>query len=281
MIHEIRKFPIKPAVIIALLCLTAALFQFVPVVHAGETGVSREEYRLTIADNNVDLPYVLYYPPGYDENRPEPYPLLVLLHGHDMTLRTWDELALSDALASLTNEPEFSPFVVLTVLETDNLRDIFYSDFDDHIINELLPEIEGLTNVGGDRQLRALGGISRGAYWAADIAFRRPDIFRVIGLHSLPGTPFSDTTFNNLMREAAKRGNDFVVYLDAGNIDTYRMEGRKLNEQLDRAGIVHSWNIFPGGHDLTYWRERLPDYLRWYGSSFTNGSSDTRGMLFK
>lgn len=245
----------------------------VEAVCDGEREVRRMEFQLEDKDLPRTAQFVLYLPPCYDEARPTPYPLLILLHGHDMTLQTWDELGLESALQLYAEIEDDEPFLTLTILESDNLQSLSDSGFDRAILEKIIPWVESHFNTGGNRELRALGGISRGAFWAADIAFRKPETAQTIGLHSIPGTPFSDIEFHYLIRNAFDAGETFNVRLDIGDRDPYRLKSQHLEQQLVRENVPVLSVIRPGEHAFAYWQENMPDYLRWYGEAFAQGAS--------
>lgn len=52
------------------------------------------------------------------------------------------------------------------------------------ILDELVPAIERDFCTWSDREHRALGGVSRGGFWAYSIGLRHPDVFGILGGHS-------------------------------------------------------------------------------------------------
>lgn len=236
-----------------------------------EREIRRMEFQLQDKDLPRMAQFVLYLPPCYDANRSSPYPLLILLHGHDMTLETWDELGLPSALRSYAEMKENEPFLALTILETDNLLSLSNSGFDRTILEKIVPWVESHFYTGGRRELRALGGISRGAFWAADIAFRKPETAQTIGLHSIPGSPFSDIEFHYLIQNANESGETFNIRFDIGDRDPNRLHSQALEQQLTRENVPFQSVILPGDHVFAYWQENLTDYLQWYGSAFAQG----------
>ena len=51
-------------------------------------------------------------------------------------------------------------------------------------LEELIPAVERDFCTRNDRDHRAIGGISRGGFWAYSLALRHPDIFGIVGGHS-------------------------------------------------------------------------------------------------
>ena len=52
------------------------------------------------------------------------------------------------------------------------------------VLDELMPAVERDFCTWNDRDHRAIGGISRGGFWAYEIALRHPDMFGIVGGHS-------------------------------------------------------------------------------------------------
>jgi S-formylglutathione hydrolase FrmB len=51
---------------------------------------------------------------------------------------------------------------------------------------------------------------------------------------------------------------------DCGTEDTLIGVNRQLHQQLDEAGIAHTYEEFPGAHSWEYWNEHLADSLKFF-----------------
>lgn len=260
-----RKTFFRSALLVLMACILRPYV--VNGCPAGTPG-QRIEFHIEAPGASRRGAFAVYVPPCYDPDRKDPYPLLILLHGHDMSLQTWDQLGLNAAYSSYAKSVNHKPYIILTILESNNLISLNASEFNLFILNDILPWVESNFNTGGSRKLRALGGISRGAYWAADIVFRHPDIFETVGLHSLPGSPFYDLEFHYLAEEASENGDTFNVSLDIGEKDPYGPGSQVFEKQLENEKIPYRSLVQPGDHSLSYWETYLADYLTWYGKSF-------------
>ncbi len=85
--------------------------------------------------------------------------------------------------------------------------------YEDHLLDELLPLVEGACGVGGSRARRGLVGRSSGGYGALHLALQHPDKFAALASHS------GDCAFDLC----------------------YRPDFGKLAAALDRAGGVHAF----------------------------------------
>ena len=54
--------------------------------------------------------------------------------------------------------------------------------------------------------------------------------------------------------------------LDCGSEDQLIEHNRELHRELQRAGIAHTYEEFPGGHSWPYWETHLADMLRFFAA---------------
>ena len=133
----------------------------------------------------------------------------------------WDNLHLSEDLQAGWKDLTLPYFLVITIREEENLQDLFYSDFDRAILESVIPWVDQTYHTCTDPSCRAIAGMSRGALWAADIAFNHPDIFGSVGLLSLPGSPFDDQTVHVLITQMKQKNGSLRVLIDSGCEDAY------------------------------------------------------------
>lgn len=253
-------------------------------------------------------------PPGYDPNASKVYPVLYFLHPWglhpDYIIR---KLRLSEHLAAEIHRQAIPPMVVVLpegrksfylnaadppgqdwtdVIQQDPafFRNALsqYGDYGDYLLNEVIPLCQNRYAIRRDRAGQAIGGISQGRAAAAVHAFRDPERFGAVGIHSpalFPGTPeragppwifgleaesFRVRNPADVARQLAPEGAP-RVYLDCGESDPMIDEVRKLNAALEARGIRHSYAVEPGYHNKTYWEPRIPRYLRFYAAEWTSG----------
>jgi hypothetical protein len=134
-------------------------------------------------------------------------------------------------------------------------------------LTEFMPYAEAMFNISTDKSFRAIGGISRGGFWAFNIAFRFPQMFNAVGGHSAffdPGHFPAEYNPLDLARTAA--GIDTLrIWLDRG-VDDYAFYGLDLmNDALRTRGVPFEYIIYPEGtHEDAYWSDHLTDYLTFY-----------------
>ncbi|GAB4576117.1 MAG: hypothetical protein Kow0077_30990 [Anaerolineae bacterium] len=232
-----------------------------------------------------DMPYRVYVPPCYFELQRR-YPVVYLLHGAGETERQWEELELQERLDSGIVLGQYPPMIVVMPyggsLLPDNDFDSDVPPMEAYLLDELIPRIETDFCVWEDRDHRAIGGISRGGFWALSIAFRHPERFGAVGAHS-PALDTSRTPadFNPLnLSMSAPFIDTLRIYLDTGAKDPVRPEVDQLSTNLVRRQIPHDYVINPlGEHTDEYWAAHLPDYLAFYGGTIIDGWPRDPGVL--
>ncbi len=214
---------------------------------------------------NTDLTVRVYLPPCYDPANQ--YPVLYLLHGQGSTDELWDELGANEVADVLIREGRVKPFIIVMPREDYYYQDPQESAFEAALVETLLPWVDAQYATCAEPTCRAIGGISRGAYWALHLAFNRPDLFSAVGGHSLPDTPFSITRIR-LLTEAIPPDQPLRVWVDIGDADGYYNGAMRFHNLLDEVDYPHEWVIGTGGHDSLYWSSMVEQYLNWYGQGF-------------
>jgi poly-gamma-glutamate synthesis protein (capsule biosynthesis protein) len=217
-----------------------------------------------------DMRYIVYLPPCY-ERTTERYPVLYLMHGSNSDETLWPELGLADVLNRGITSGTLPPMIVVMpygdwIANTNRFDNLSWSNV---FLTELLPSVEATYRVDARRERRNIGGISRGGFWAFNIAYRHPDLFGAVGGHSaffaLENAP---NRYNPLYLSRDQKGIDILrIWLDRGRND-YAFWGIDLmHKWLTRRGIDHSYTVHPtGDHNNDYWRAHLPSYLAFYAA---------------
>lgn len=229
------------------------------------------------------MAYRVYLPPCYGENG-RSYPTLYMLPGNDQTDAIWDSLGL-DETAELAIQNNEIPPLIIVMPDGDwialNSSGGPYS-YESVIMDDLIPFIEGNYCVWSGGNGRAVGGLSRGGYWALEIAFRHPEQFASVGGHSaslydVAAGPDLNPQYTGLTHNLG----DLRIYLDIGENDGGINNTQKLHEDLAAQEIPHTWVINQGGHDTAYWTAHLKEYLDWYGAGWANSSESAPGCTLK
>ncbi|MCI0397879.1 MAG: hypothetical protein L0332_22225 [Chloroflexi bacterium] len=210
--------------------------------------------------------YRVYLPPCYGQDG-HAYPTLYLFHGNIHDDSKWDELGLDEAANAAILAGDIPPLLIVMPDggAIANNSSGGPSSFEDVVLTDLIPFIEATTCAWPAAAGRAIGGLSRGGYWALEIAFRNPTFFTSAGGHSAalldtaagPAiNPQQTGLTNNLGR--------LRIYLDIGRDDYLIANVERLHEEMAAAGRPHTWVLNDGRHEDAYWSAHLFEYLAWY-----------------
>jgi enterochelin esterase-like enzyme len=231
-----------------------------------ETHGRVQTFELSSAATGKPLALRVYTPPCYDAGAAPGYPVLYLLHGQSFNDDQWERLGVPETADRLITGGDSAPFLVVMPREVDYLRDMNESAFGQALTGEVLPWIEENFAVCRETACRAIGGLSRGASWAARLGFESWPLFGAVGLHSMPTAASGRMRYEWLPQIPA--GQSPRLYLDIGLRDPYYPYGLAFEDYLNETRLPHEWHLNPGGHDEEYWSAHVEAYLRWYAAGW-------------
>jgi len=235
--------------------------------------VTRDSYNNTVSFR--ERYYTVYLPPCYD-SQSATYPLLLLLHGSNADDSQWARLGFMSALDTTIQTGDTSPFIVVALFGENIANENRFDEVTyDNIILDFLEQMNTRYRTNGKQ---AIGGISRGGFWAYHFGLRYPEQFVAIGGHS----PFFDLyhappEYNPLnLVEQLPPDTHLKLWLDRGT-DDYAKDGvDRMHVNLDANRIPHEYVIYPGGeHTEESWATFIDDYLAFYISAFEDQDSVT------
>lgn len=236
---------------------------------------------IDITDNlsetaNENLRYRVYVPPCYFQSQKR-YPLVILLHGLSYREQQWDELGLDETLDAGILSGQVAPMIVVNpYMGSIGGVNAFppQPSYETVIVDELLPEIERNFCVWEDRDHRAIGGISRGGFWAFEVAMRHPELFGTAGGHSayFPNINEVPAEFNPLeigQDTSAMIEADLRLYMDNGASDSSGPSQQIMSSLLSERGIPHTYQVHAAGeHNNDYWAAHVAEYMLFYGDDW-------------
>ena len=232
------------------------------------------QYTISSAVMGTDLTTYMYLPPCFYESL-QRYPYVILLHGTGYDNGMWVDLGAPSVMDQGIANGTLPPMVLIMpdgglLAELNDQPDD--ASFETVILDELMPAVERDFCLWASREARAIGGISRGGFWAFSLAFRHPDLFSAVGGHSPhfeednagpDYNPLSLASRLNLAQTPPR------IYLDHGANDYVAANVRRLSDLLRQNGIAHDYFIDPvGDHDMTYWTSHVAEYLSFYGQKW-------------
>jgi enterochelin esterase-like enzyme len=216
----------------------------------------------------------VYTPPGYDEDRRTRYPALYLQHGAGENERGWIEQGRAGfILDNLIAEKKAVPMILVvdtgyasyagTTVGTN--RGAATAAFDDVILKEVIPMIDGKLRTKAKREYRAMAGLSMGSGQALNLTLRHLDTFAWIGAMSGPPRQGFDvaTAYDGVFHDA-KAFNQRVklLWLGAGTAEErFHASTIAIHETLEKAGIKNVFFSSAGtDHEWQTWRRSLHDF---------------------
>lgn len=222
--------------------------------------------------------YLVYVPPCYDQFADRAYPTLYLFHGWPLDEYHWQDLGIGLWIDDWISRALIGPMlVVLPGVEQNGLyvnSSGGPNSFEGMITDELVPRIDGAYRTWREPQGRAVGGISRGAVWALEIALRHQDLFGSVGVHSPAlalNNPLPQYDPYRLIDEEVP---SLRFYISAGDADWARGGAIGFRDQLQARELPVTYQVHAGAHVDDLWTVGMPDYLSWYGEIWPDAYGD-------
>lgn len=227
----------------------------------------------------------VYTPAGYEKNVAQRYPVLYLQHGSFEDETGWSAqgkagLILDNLIAAKKAVPMIivmdNGYASRPSQETNQTTGIsakgsgWLSAFEDVLIKEVIPLIDGQYRTIADRDHRAMAGLSMGANQTIQITMNNLDKFSWIGAFSgtsnYPNTTEIDP--NTFMGGKFKDGPSFnkqikLFWLGLGTKEPNPFPGSvgAFRAMLDKQGVKYTWYESQGtAHEWLTWRRSLNQF---------------------
>lgn len=243
---------------------------------------------LKSATLGVEKPYSVYLPDGYETSGRD-YPVLYLLHGAWGHNRSWIDKGnvrtiTDEAIASGMAHP------MIIVMPDARGEDANYAGknmgyfnqpewpYEDFFFGEFIPHVEKEYRITGDKQHRAISGLSMGGGGTAGYAQRHPEMFSsaapmsgALGTLELIKQQTSPVQF---VLDATPAEVDALRtvrwFVDCGDDDYLLDHNLDFLKQMREKQIPLQMRIRNGGHNWEYWRTSLPIVLTFVSIGFSN-----------
>lgn len=248
----------------------------------------------------TDRNFAIYLPPDYDTSQ-RSYPVLYLLHGAGDDQTGWIQFGevLHIADKAIT-EGKMTPMVIV-MPDAFTHRLGYFNDirgdwnYEDYFFEEFMPYVETTYRVKREKRYRAIAGLSMGGGGSFIYALRHPELFSsacplsaYIGPRSVEEvkgfarnfmnyevddedaqTYFPNHNVLTLIENMTKEQIESVRwFIDCGD-DDFLYEGNSLvHIALHKKEVKHEYRVRDGGHTWTYWRESLPEVLKFVSDAF-------------
>jgi enterochelin esterase-like enzyme len=278
------------------------LLLLLPAAAVAQSGKVFDNLSLQSAILKGERKYAVYLPPDYETSE-RSYPVLYLLHGatdnHTGWVQFGEVLHITD---KAIREGVATPMIIV-MPDADTGRMGYYNSFDnswryeDFFFEEFMPHVEKTFRIKGQKRYRAIAGLSMGGGGSFIYALHRPDLFSSAApLSAYVGELSLDAMRQSfLMRQDnLEKASDADVeayfrrysvlpliedkttdeiksvrwYIDCGD-DDFLYEGNALTHiALRKKEVPHEYRVRQGGHTWTYWRDSLPEVLRFVSQAF-------------
>jgi enterochelin esterase family protein len=232
-------------------------------------------YKSNVVGDKRD--FFVYTPPGYDPRGKRRYPTLYLLHGYSDGANAWTEVGRAERiLDNLIAQGKAKPMLVVMPLgygapelvaktglgfRDRSVWDRNYEKFREALISEVIPQVEKAYLVTGDRESRAIAGLSMGGSEALFTGLNALDHFAWVGAFSSGGL---DENFPAVFPALSQAANKQLrtLWISCGKDDRLVEANRKIHDWLNSKGVQHTYLETDGSHTWMVWRRNLSSFVQ-------------------
>jgi enterochelin esterase-like enzyme len=272
---------------------------FFPGLSFAQSGKVFDNLSMTSSILKSDRKFAIYLPPDYETSQ-RSYPVLYLLHGMGDNQTGWVQFGEVLLIADREITAGRATPMIIVMPDASTGRMGYFNSIDgtwpyeDFFFNELIPHVEKVYRIKGEKRYRAIAGLSMGGGGSFMYALHHPEMFSsacplsaYIGPLSLkeckdnflrenlnlPDTVIQSyyeqhnalLLINRMTREKIKSVRWFI---DCGD-DDFLYEGNSLvHIALRKKEIPHEFRIRDGNHTWSYWRQSLPVVLEFVSDAF-------------
>src|SRR3981081_152422 len=217
--------------------------------------------------------YYVYTPPSYDANRAKPYPVLYLLHGWSDMANGWTAVGQANFIFdNLIAEGKAKPMLVVMPLGYGDMKFVTSGDavwdddaavdhnvvlFSKALLTEILPQVESRYHASGDRNDRAITGLSMGGLESLTIGLTHPEQFGWVGGFS---SALGHREKDGLAALNGKPAGLHLLWIACGTEDDLIIPNRKFIAWLRSKDIPLTAIETPGIHTWMVWRDNLAHF---------------------
>lgn len=247
---------------------------------------------------NATVKFNVWLPNGYKADGSTQYPVLYLLHGFSDTYQAWVHNGQVNVIADeLMGTGEICPMVIImpnaggpdtrkTINGYFNMEGWAYEDF---FYTEFIPTVERRYHIVGDKEHRAVSGLSMGGGGSTVYAQRHPDMFSSCYAMSPwltedapainpddKGTYTRNAVHDHSAIVFLQNASDDVKnslrtvrwFLDIGDDDFLLSQSFDFYEEMRRQFIPCELRVRNGIHNWEYWHNALRTSLPFASRNF-------------
>lgn len=254
-----------------------------------------------------ELKYSIILPEEYHSTKKR-YPVVYLLHGLGDTESAWLEYGrVSQTADGAMRQNEIVPMIFVMPQGFRNYYVNEYTGkflYEDMFIKELVPFIDKQYRTIADKEHRATLGYSMGGFGALILPLKHPDVFTVsvplsisvrtdqqymiedasewndqwgrlfggvgtTGIDRLTDYYKKYSPFHLFAQQDLSAFQNLKLYIDNGDDEgTLCRSNEELHILLRERNFPHEFRVRNGGHEFQYWRDALPNSLRFISDAF-------------
>jgi enterochelin esterase family protein len=216
--------------------------------------------------------YYVYTPPGYDASGSTRYPVLYLLHGWSSRSGSWLEQGeVNFILDNLIAQGKAVPMIVVMPLGYGDISFVTggfgawgddakilnnVNRFTAALLSEILPQVEATYRVAGDRDHRAIAGLSMGGGQSLSIGLNHQDQFAWIGGFS-PAVVYKNVGPAFPALDSGKGAPLRLLWVSCGTSEQLLEPVRSFEAWIKDKGFQPVVIETPGIHNWPVWRDNL------------------------
>ena len=233
---------------------------------------------------NEDREYSVYLPKSYSTNPEKKYPVLYLLHGGGGSHPDWPKLANLEGVANQVIDANEACEMIIVCPEAGKTFMNYFNNpdwrYEDYFFEEMIPYIESTYRVIGDKEHRAIAGLSMGGQGTVVYASHHPDLFcaayAMSGYLYSMNLPFIDPNdpvmqkvqklvednncikyLNNASANKVEQMKTLSWFIDCGDDDFTFDLNMEFIAAMREKQIPYQLRVRDGGHTWEYWHSAL------------------------
>lgn len=239
--------------------------------------------------------YCIYLPAGYGEKEKE-FPVLYLLHGLTDTHTAWRDKGNVANIATEIFAAGKAVEMVIVMPDAGTSFDGYFNapgwQYEDFFFQEFVPHVEEKYRIIGDRQHRAIAGLSMGGGGTTGYAMRHSGMFSsAYAMSALMGmvenswishdpnsrrVAFMRSVIDNNNIEFVKSATEQQCrdiatvrwFIDVGDDDFLFDNNMDFIKEMRKKRIPYQLRVRDGGHTWQYWQEALRMALPFVSDGF-------------
>lgn len=256
-----------------------------------------------------DIAYSVILPEKYFETK-KSYPVIYFLHGLGDNEWSWLEYGqLAQYCNKMINEDIVEPFICIMPDGFSSYYSDCHDDsfsYQQMFINELIPYIDSHYRTIAQAGKRAVIGYSMGGFGALVLPIKYPDIFGIsiplsasirtdaqymfeeqrgwneqwgrifggfntIGKERITQYYTENSPFHLIKNKSSEQLSKVEFYIVNGDKEnTLCRSNEELHMLMLEKKIPHIFNVKSGGHEFSFWRNALPEAIRFADAKFQN-----------